>query len=206
MRFTPGFQVRSAVLLPGRKAGLRAAFLLGALLLGVSQAGSRSTDISSGDYRAKAIFLSRFLHLVEWPAESFASSSAPIVICVFGEFHFGTSLAEALRGNTAQGHPLEARWVRQEADLNACHVLFISGVEKSRYEKLLNGLRANSILTVGESREFLDSGGVLYLYLENEKLRFDVNLDRAHQARLKISSHALLLARRILPRRNSAQP
>lgn len=200
MSFAAGFPVRPALLKQGGKVFWRSVFTLGVLLFAVNPAGSQPSVTESQDYRAKAVFLGKFPSLVEWPSQAFANSGSPLLICVFGDFRFGTSLAETLRGTSVQGHPLEARWVRKEQNLSACQVVYISGVEKSRYQRILKNLAGNSILTVGETSEFLDAGGVLYLYLEKERVRFDLNIGGALRARLKISSDALRLARRIVPR------
>jgi len=51
------------------------------------------------------------------------------------------------------------------------------------------------ILTVGETPGFAERGGVIRLVLEDNKVRFEVNVDAAHQAGLTISSRLLTLAR-----------
>jgi hypothetical protein len=55
------------------------------------------------------------------------------------------------------------------------------------------------VLTVGESDDFLDKGGVIRLLIEDKKVRFEVNMDAAQQAHLTISSQLLKLARTIKP-------
>jgi hypothetical protein len=50
------------------------------------------------------------------------------------------------------------------------------------------------ILTVGETSDFLSDGGMIRFHLEEDKIRFDINLAAAESARLKISSRLLLLA------------
>jgi hypothetical protein len=48
---------------------------------------------------------------------------------------------------------------------------------------------------VGETKGFADLGGVINLTLDQDKLRFEINLDAAMQTRLKISSKLLALAK-----------
>jgi hypothetical protein len=54
------------------------------------------------------------------------------------------------------------------------------------------------MLTVGETPEFLDAEGMVSFSTEDESVRFDVNLGEANKAHLKISSHMLALARRVV--------
>ena len=52
-----------------------------------------------------------------------------------------------------------------------------------------------AVLTVGESARFTKLGGIIRLYKENEKLRFEINVSRAQLAGLRISSKMLGLAK-----------
>ncbi|PYV15768.1 MAG: hypothetical protein DMG21_14080 [Acidobacteria bacterium] len=60
---------------------------------------------------------------------------------------------------------------------------------------MVGNLNGSSALTVGESAGFAGLGGVINLTVEENKLRFEVNLDAAERAGLKISSKLLSLAR-----------
>jgi hypothetical protein len=55
-------------------------------------------------------------------------------------------------------------------------------------------LRGQPVLTVGEADNFLSEGGVIRLHLEQDKIRFDINVGVADSSHLKISSRLLLLA------------
>jgi hypothetical protein len=60
------------------------------------------------------------------------------------------------------------------------------------------------VLTVGETAEFLDAGGIVTFTMQQETLQFDVNLDGASRVHLKISSHMLALARRVVHKTEAA--
>jgi hypothetical protein len=53
------------------------------------------------------------------------------------------------------------------------------------------------ILTVGESDDFLDHGGMFNLFFEDKQLRFEVNPATAENAKLTVSSKLLRLAKKI---------
>jgi hypothetical protein len=50
------------------------------------------------------------------------------------------------------------------------------------------------VLTVGEADNFTASGGIISFVREGNKIRFQINEQAAHDARLKISSKLLSLA------------
>jgi hypothetical protein len=52
------------------------------------------------------------------------------------------------------------------------------------------------ILTVGESDDFLDQGGMFNLFFEDKQLRFEVNQTPAENAKLTVSSKLLRLAKK----------
>ena len=54
------------------------------------------------------------------------------------------------------------------------------------------------ILTVGEMDHFAENGGAIGFCTEDNKIRFEVNLDAAGKAGLKISAKLLALAKTVL--------
>lgn len=150
------------------------------------------------EYRTKAYFLAQFPKFIDWPDTAFPSAQAPFLICILGESSFGHSLAEFTRGTVAQGRRVEVRSVRTEQDLRACQILFITQSKRNQCGKVLEAVRGSSVLTVGETPDFIDVGGAVGLTFELETLHFEVNLRASNDAHLKISSGMLALARRVL--------
>ena len=154
------------------------------------------------EYRSKANFLVRFLDFVEWPEATFTSSQAPFVVCVRGDFSFGTSLAEIARGSSPQGRRVEVRWQHDDQKLRSCHLLFVSRSESKRYGKILQGVAGADVLTIGETPDFLNAGGAISFLVqegkEGQALQFEVNLPAAKATHLRISSKLLAVARRVV--------
>jgi hypothetical protein len=149
--------------------------------------------------------LATFPSFVEWPESAFSSAQSPLIICVRGDFSFGTSLAELTRGASPHGRRVEVRWVHKDQDLRNCHIAFVSRSESKRYAKLLQIVERAGVLTVGETEGFLDAGGTITFSFEHETLQFEVNLAAAGSAHLKISSRLLALARRVVNRTEAAK-
>jgi hypothetical protein len=162
-------------------------------------------NLNTLEYRAKANYLANFPSFVEWPPESMPPGEAPFLVCVFGEFSFGTSLAEMARGTTVQKRRLEIRWIRKAQELSSCQILFVSRSEQKRYNLSLDAVRGRTVFTVGETPEFLDAGGILCFSSQKGTLQFDVNLEAANKAHLKISSRLLALARHVVNQAEAAK-
>jgi hypothetical protein len=74
-------------------------------------------------------------------------------------------------------------------------MIFVRASETKAAAKILAHSRGSSTLTVGEAVGFAARGGIINLTLEENRLRFEVNIDAAAQTRLRISSKLLSLAK-----------
>ena len=161
---------------------------------------------TSTEYRQKAMVLANLPKFIDWPAAAFLGAEEPLQTCVYGSFSFGTALAEAVRGQIVHGRRMEVRWAKQEGELHSCHVLFLSGLDRTRLGRALEAVRGGATLTVGESEEFLKLGGIVNLGSENERTYFDVSLESAARGPLKISSKLLMLARHVVKPQGAGKP
>ncbi len=146
------------------------------------------------EYQAKAAFLEKFGKFVEWPDNAFADTNAPLVIGVFLKDPFQGALEAFAANDTVNGHPVEVRQIKALPDLKGCHILFIPVSEKSQERDVLGALNGLSILTVGDSDDFCDEGGMIQFIVEKGQVRFVINNEAARAAGLKISSKLLILA------------
>jgi hypothetical protein len=183
---------------PLARVGLALTLVLGSLPL-------RAQNRIPAEYVAKANYLANFASFVEWSPQALPAGKSPFLVCVFGDFSFGTSLAESTRGALFQERRVEIRWVRKPQDLPACQIVFVSRSEKKDYNRALDAVRGRMVLTVGETPEFLDAGGILSFSGQQGAIQFDVNLGAAKAAQLKLSSRLLVLARRVVNQTEAAK-
>jgi len=72
-----------------------------------------------------------------------------------------------------------------------CHVLFFSSKDRAFIQEKLDMLKNQNILTVGETEGFIEMGGMINFFEEEQHLRFTVNQCAAAAAGLKLSSQLL---------------
>ena len=167
------------------------------IVLGVMASGvlnARAAPASLREYQIKAAFLYNFVKFVEWPAEAFAETDGTITIGVLGEDPFGAAL-ETLQGKTVKGRKLVIKRFKDLQDLQSSHILFISSSEKEHLPQIFETLKDVSALTVGEMAQFAHGGGIINFTRRKNKIRFEINVDAAERAGLKISSKLLRLAK-----------
>jgi hypothetical protein len=74
-------------------------------------------------------------------------------------------------------------------------VLFVDSSDQNFLKALNDQLKDKNVLSIGEAEQFLWTGGVIRFYEEDNRVRFEINLEAANLARLKISSKLLRLAK-----------
>ena len=179
--------------LPG--AGFRILLGLATVALALTPREAPAQPAVSKEYQVKAAFLFNFVQFVEWPPAAFTNSDAPICIGVLGEDPFGTALEETVRGETVRNRKLIVQRSRLVENLKDCQLIFISKSETERVSEILGNLDPAPVLTVGETQDFAQQGGIVNLYLAANKVRFEINPAAARRKGLKISSELLSLGK-----------
>jgi len=191
-----------ALLRPDRSGAFRTwscvflAFGLVLTQLLASEVGGAQED-SAGEYEVKGAILYNLMQFVEWPSSADPAAQSPRVLCVLGWDPFGNSLVSLASSKIVDGRPVQIRHVHNDERLRPCHALYISSSERKRLRQILLDLQGASVLTVGDMAQFAARGGMVQFALEDKQVRFDINLDAASQAGLKINSRLLALARTV---------
>jgi hypothetical protein len=100
-----------------------------------------------------------------------------------------------LAGKPVQGRAVAIRRLPDDGPRPNVHALFIGSADARRARRLLEAVANAAVLSMGESDDFADGGGVIGLLIEAQKVRFEINTEAASTAGLKISSKLLALAR-----------
>jgi hypothetical protein len=185
-----------AAMLPLLRGLLRLA-LMATLAGAVFCASAQSMADDSLEYSIKSAFLFKFGEFVEWPPGTFTSPEEPLVICILGDDPFGSRLDQIVNGHAIGGRPVTVMRLRRSDQLENAHILFISRSERDRMDDIATVLRGKNILTVAE---FAHADVAITLVVENNRVRFDVNLPAVDSAGLKLSSKLLSVARNVRSR------
>lgn len=150
---------------------------------------------ATDESQAKASFLFNLAKFVEWPAESFKSPNDPILCCMLGDGPYERKLEQITNPQYIEKRRFIFQHVVSASQLSGCHMLFVNPLERKRWGTLSSEVKGRSILTVGESEEFISEGGIIRFNLDNGKVRMQINVDAAGQEKLRINSRLLNLAR-----------
>lgn len=171
-------------------------FLLYALLTMFPYAWAQSGTPS--EYEVKAAFLFNFLKFIEWPTDHLTQAGSPILIGILGEDPFDDALDQVVRGKAIDGRPVLIKRAKTVEPLRSCHIVFVSRSERKRLSQITSELSDAGVVTVSDTEEFLERGGIINFVIENNRVRFDINKRIADRAGLKISSKLLVLAKSVV--------
>lgn len=182
-------------------------FLLACAIAAISGVSSfaQNAPFELPQYQVKAAFIYNFIKFVEWPEESFSEKNSPYVIGVLGIDPFFESdlllnyLNQAVEGKTINNREILVKPSSPSStrisDFKDCHLVFISASEKNRMKEILAGLNQPGLLTISETDNFCEQGGMINFFMASGKVRFEINAKAAEKAGLKISSKLLNVAK-----------
>jgi len=162
------------------------------VISGVQQ--SACAQSTAEEYQVKAAFLYHFAQLSDWPAGVLNAADPSLKLCIFDDEPRRQELQSTIEGKTIGAWVLHVRLISQAQEAQGCNILFLSHDQARRQTAILRSLRGMPVLTVGETPNFLSEGGMIRFHLDEDKIRFDINLEAAESSHLKISSRLLLLA------------
>jgi hypothetical protein len=145
--------------------------------------------------RVKTAFLFNFVKFVDWPSGVFADNNSPVLIGIIGDDPLSGELEASLRGKNINGRKLIMRRIAWPGEIKGMHILMVCASESRAAQEILASVKGKPVLTIGEMDRFGQQGGIINFFIEEKKVRFEINIDAADKARLKISSQLLALAR-----------
>lgn len=154
--------------------------------------GTPAQATGPAEYEVKAAFIHNIARFVEWPADTQHDGKSRL--CILGEDPFGTAL-DVLQGKAIGELTWEVVQVRAGASLRRCRVLFVSSSERANLARILAGVEDRGVLTLGDTEGFAALGVMVNFYLEQNRIRFEVNHGAVQRAGLGLSSQLLKLAR-----------
>ena len=175
------------------------AVLLLPLFIGVINLHAKSPVISED--QIKAVYLFNLTGFVSWPDSAFVSSDAPLRIGVSGVHRvdsFINYIRMAVEGETSGQRAIIIEHLPRSADPSGFHMVFITDSPDEEIEELLNAVKGQPILTVGESDGFCNRGGMINLLRRGKRIGLEVNIAATELSRLRVSSKLLRIATIVL--------
>ena len=137
---------------------------------------------NTASYKLKAAFILNFLRFTKLPQEP----EDEIQICVVGSNEI-KDVFSLLEKKSIRGKSLNVSLYNRS---EACNVIFVPTDQNTSLP-----LESLSALSIGEGVNSLEQGCMVRFFEEQDKLRFEVNLERVRTKGLNMSSKLLKLAK-----------
>jgi hypothetical protein len=175
--------------------------LLAVVLMMFTATALPAQESRPGEYQVKAAYLFNFGRFVKWPTAIPAERESSFTFCVLGQDPFGPTLDSILAGEDLGGKPVAVRRIAKPQEAGPCRIVFISSAEENRLKEILAVIDESGVLTVSDMPGFSRRGGMIQFIVEGNKVRFEINLTSAENAKLTLSSELLKVAAAV--RRNA---
>ena len=147
-------------------------------------------EAPSTEDRVKTAIAFKITRFVSWP-----TPVDKIKLCVLGEDEFIKTL-KTMTGKVSRGREIEVVEQKSPAQYaGQCQMLFLDNTEKSTTQQILNDLRGKPVLTISDDDGFVEKGGIIGLFRDQNKIRIAINLKSSKEAGLAISAPLLDLAK-----------
>lgn len=143
----------------------------------------------------EAAYLYNFAKFVTWPA---MAKSDVLNVCILGKDPFGNVLDQIVAGEMIDNRHLAVLRLENEHSVEACAILFIGESESSHLDRDLSAVARLPILTVSDMQGFMKNGGTIQFVLQENRVRFEVNLNAARECGIVLSSQLLKVATRVV--------
>ena len=180
---------------------------------------SAAQSASSYEYGLKATFMYQFVNFIDgWKFEQEKDEEKEnqekiILLGIIGKDPFGDAFKPLLE-KTVKDRKIEIErfdgfsklksqdknvTVHPEIDqIKKCDLLFVCSSEQKYIDEILGSIRNERILTIADTKGFLEKGGIINFVIEKSKVRFEINVVGAKRAKMTIRSKLLRLATHII--------
>ncbi len=151
------------------------------------------------EYLLKAGFLERFTRFIDWPDDSLQQNPAlPFNILVLGKSPFRGELEDFFSQIRVKNRKVHIRYSTRPDTTRPAHLIYICPDMVKNLPGILKYTRGKPIITVGETRGFAEKGVLINFFLENNKIRFEINQSAFRRSGLQVS-YLLLNSARVIP-------
>lgn len=164
------------------------------LLLLTWSTATAAGDQKASEYAVKAAIVYKIAKFVSWPDTAFSGTNGNLPICLSAADPIGPAM-DALAGKTVQGKTIEIIRFEDSATLASdCAILFLSESVTLPRPSLVSNVANSPVLTIGDTADFIDIGGIVTLEIQKNRVQFAINVRASDRAGLGISAQLLQLA------------
>jgi hypothetical protein len=134
------------------------------------------TSFASAQYNEnviKAAYIERITRFVEWPGNNQLPET--FVIGVYAETGFYKTLTEIFKEKMIKDHKVTVILIKKPEEINTCNMCYLSDKAELILDRFVAEANSSGVLLISASKDFGKSGVHINFYIEEEKLKFEIN-------------------------------
>lgn len=154
------------------------------------------------EYEIKGAMIVNFIRFATWPDmepdmgpdmgrnPDIEASGTHIIVGIMGSNATFDAFAP-MQGLRVNGRSLSVRHIDAIYKISECQVLFVDKSQRFRLVEIMDAVDGLPILTIGESGDFIKTGGLIRFYLHNNHIRFEINGKAAAKSPVRLGSQLM---------------
>lgn len=180
-----------------KKSLRRQVFIFGAALFLFALVLNPPTRAATEEDQVKAVFLYNLVNFVNWP-ENALNDCDSFIITVVGQSRFADLVSEAVKNEFKADLKIEVQYMKELNKVqynNCCGMIFIDQKYQESWQKHKDNFVDKPILIVGESRNFIEQGGMVNLLTKGNRIQIEIGIQQSKNVGISYSAKLLRLAR-----------
>jgi len=146
------------------------------------------------EFQVRAAIVVNLVRFVTWSPPK-GNSHSPLVVGLLGYDQQSAALETYLSTHSIDGRQFQIRKVGHGDKTDDFQIVYVASSEQRHFEEIAEALARSGALTISDDRAFAMTGGIVGLPVVGDRIEIQINLLRAQQSSLVISSRLLGLAR-----------
>jgi hypothetical protein len=135
----------------------------------------------------KAAYIERITRFIEWPSGKSLPASDQFVIGVYYEDEFYNTLIEVFKDKSIKEHKVKIISVNSPEQLTGCNLCILSQKAKPLISAFIARANSSGVLLISGTDGFCKAGVHINFYIEDEKLKFEINEKSLNTGGFKVS-------------------
>lgn len=151
-----------------------------------------TADFLSKEYQIKAAILVKISQFFSWESAMATDDIQAVNFCLFQPEPFGTFIDNLVQKRNSMSEKTFLNITRVTNDISSCHILFLTGQDAWRVGELTH---RKDLLLISENSMIADTELHLNLFLDNRKVKFEINVDNISKSNIKLNSKLVTVAK-----------
>jgi len=140
----------------------------------------------------QASYIYNIAKLVEWKEPN--AKNGPFIISILGSSNLYQELVKKYAEKSIGKQPIEVRKLPRNADIDQCHILFVSQSELALLPAIYKNLDKKGTLLITEYPDALEDGSVVNFVRVANTVKYELSVVNARKHKLEVGSTLVQLA------------